>query len=157
MTTDAELPNVPLSVLARDAVADIDLAGLKGWLLSTLDGRWLAGDLESDKGAAAAVLASAYSLSARTGELLGDGAVHAQLVHTADGIIASRRVRNDATLTLMVNDDSNMAQVLHGIRRAAELMADGVVHPGHPVNEEELQTRDKDQQPAQPQPLFAAS
>lgn len=123
MTAQDHTNNVPLSVATRNALSEINLAGLKGWLLSTLDGRWLASSIDSDKNAAAAIMASAHSLASRTGSLLGDGEVHAHLVHTEDGIVATKLVRKDAVLTLLVDDSSNMAQVLHASRRAAELLA----------------------------------
>ncbi|MEE8602192.1 roadblock/LC7 domain-containing protein [Euzebya tangerina] len=123
MTAEDHTTNVPISVLTREALNEISLAGLRGWLLSTLDGRWLASSIDGDRNAAAAVMASAHSLATRTGSLLGSGEVHAHLVHTEDGIVASKLVRKDAVLTLLVDDSSNMAQVLHASRRAAELLS----------------------------------
>lgn len=105
---------------------EVDLAGMQGWVLSSLDGRALVGDLGGELGSAAAVVASAHALAARTGELLGSGEVLEAIVRTSDGIVASYAVGDAAVLTLAVDDRSNLGQVGHAARQVVPEIAGAV-------------------------------
>lgn len=105
---------------------DLGLDGLQGWVLSSLDGRALVGDLGAELGSAAAVVASSHALAARTAELLGPGEVHEAIVRSADGIVASYAVGTSAVLTLAVDDRSNLGQIGHAARRVVAEIDDAV-------------------------------
>lgn len=142
--TDGPLPGGPLDDLRATATAPLPpdparrvlaslldgVAGLRGALVASLDGRPVAAVLpDRDVGSTAAIVAASLGLGGRLADLTGEGRLQEIVVRSASGYVVVYAVEDRGVLTVLTTASANLALLHLRARQACqELAAD--LHPG---------------------------